>query len=500
MTRVRSTQTISRRITRINLIVSGSVLVLAVLAFFSYDILSFRQSLIRSLSAEAQIIGANSVSALTFNDPASAAATLQGLSRSPDIVAAALTTEDGTIFATYGDSASAISAPTGSHKLAPGELEHHWPQGRRLVLAHRIIFQGSSLGVVYISATLSETGQWVRHYVVIAGLILILCMLAALLISSVSRRLVAEPITSLAETARSISRERDYTVRASESSDSVEMSVLTQAFNEMLQQIEQSEAALRHSRDELEQRVEERTAELRAANRELEAFSYTVAHDLRGPLDSIAGIAYLLSATPGHLDSDSREMVASLRESTGNMAALIDDLLNFSQAATAPVKRDVVDLSEMARDIAANLRVSEPHRDVTFQISDLSVIEADGGLLHIVMDNLLRNAWKYTSHHAKACIEFSAKVDHGRIIYFVRDDGAGFDPAKAGDIFQPFHRLHGRSEFPGTGVGLATVQRIIARHGGEIWAEGAVEKGATIYFTLASCVGQAVATLQDTGR
>jgi signal transduction histidine kinase len=182
------------------------------------------------------------------------------------------------------------------------------------------------------------------------------------------------------------------------------------------------------------------------------------------------------------------------------MAALIDDLLNFSQAATAPVKRDVVDLSEMARDIAANLRVSEPHRDVTFQISDLSVIEADGGLLHIVMDNLLRNAWKYTSHHAKACIEFSAKVDHGRIIYFVRDDGAGFDPAKAGDIFQPFHRLHGRSEFPGTGVGLATVQRIIARHGGEIWAEGAVEKGATIYFTLASCVGQAVATLQDTVR
>ncbi len=487
MTPTHSTQTISGRITRMNLIVSGSVLVLAVLAFFSYDMLSFRASLVRNLSAEAQIIGANSVSALTFNDPVSAAATLQGLSRSPDIVAAALTTEDGMVFATYGDSASA-EALSGAHKLAGGELEHDWLQGRRLVLAHRIVFQGSPLGVVYISATLSETGQRARHYLVIAALILVLCMLAALLISSVSRRLVAQPISSLAETARSISREHDYTVRASESSDSVEMAVLTRAFNEMLQQIEQSETALRHSRDQLEQRVEERTAELKAANRELEAFSYTVAHDLRGPLDSIAGIAYLLSGAPGHLDPNSREMVGRLQESTGNMAALIDDLLNFSRASTAAVKRDRVDLSAMARGIAADLQASDPQRDVTFNIADLPVIEADEALLRIVIDNLLRNAWKYTSHHAKACIEFGGRLENERMVYFVRDDGAGFDPEKAAEIFQPFHRLHGRDQFPGTGVGLATVQRIVARHGGEIWAEGGVEKGATIYFTLEAFV------------
>jgi signal transduction histidine kinase len=346
------------------------------------------------------------------------------------------------------------------------------------------MFRGSSLGVVYISATLNEIGQRARHYLLIAGLILLLCMLAALLISSLSRKLVAQPIASLAETARSISREHDYSVRAEESTDSVEMSVLTEAFNDMLQQIQQSESALRRSRNELEQRVEERTAELSAANRELEAFSYTVAHDLRGPLDSITGLAYLLAGASSQLDPNSREMVQRLQDSTKNMSALIDDLLNFARASTAPIKRDQVSLTSIALRIAGDLRSSEPTRSVDFNIADLPPVEADAGLMRIVLDNLLRNAWKYTSHHAKACIEFGAKLIDGRMVYFVRDDGAGFDPSRTGEIFQPFHRLHSKSEFPGTGIGLATVQRILTREGGEIWAEGGVEKGAAFYFTL----------------
>jgi len=465
-----------------NLLVSGSVLILAVLAFFSYDMLSFRQNLINDLRAEAQIIGANSITALTFDDRASAASTLQELNHSPDIVSAVLTTDEGAVFATYGSADE--TAFTGKHVLARGETEHHWLNGRRLLLAHRIMFEGASLGVVYISATLNEIGQRARHYLLIAGLILILCMLAALLISSLLRKLVAQPIASLAETARSISRKHDYSVRAEESTDSVEMSVLTEAFNEMLQQIQQSEAALRRSRDELEQRVEERTAELRDANRELEAFSYTVAHDLRGPLDSITGLAYLLAGASSQLDPNSREMVQRLQDSTKNMSALIDDLLNFARASTTPVRRDQVNLTAIALRIAGDLRSSEPTRSVDFVIADLPSVEADSGLMRIVLDNLLCNAWKYTSHHAKACIEFGAKQIDGRMVYFVRDDGTGFDPNRTGEIFQPFHRLHSKSEFPGTGIGLATVQRILARHGGEIWAEGHLEKGATFYFTL----------------
>jgi signal transduction histidine kinase len=465
-----------------NLLVSGSVLLLAVLAFFSYDMLSFRESLIRNLSAEAQIIGANSVSALTFNDPASAEATLQGLSRSPDVAAAVLTAEDGSVFATYGPPAETELITR--HVLRQHDAEHHWLDHGRLVLAHRIVYQKSSLGIVYISAPLTEIEQRARHYLLIAALILLLCMGAAIAISSASRRMVAQPIASLAETARSISRERDYSARAPESSDSVEMAVLTRSFNEMLEQIQQRDDALRRSRDELELRVEERTSELRAANRELEAFSYTVAHDLRGPLDSIAGLAYLLATSASRLDPTSQEMLQRLQDSTRNMAALIDDLLNFARASTSPVKREEVNLTTMAHQIATDIKSLEPERQVEFDIADLPVVEADAGLMRIVMDNLLRNSWKYTSHHAKACIEFGARIMDGRTVYFVRDDGAGFDPRRVGEMFEPFHRLHSKSEFQGTGIGLATVQRIITRLSGEIWAEGGVEKGATFYFTL----------------
>jgi light-regulated signal transduction histidine kinase (bacteriophytochrome) len=138
----------------------------------------------------------------------------------------------------------------------------------------------------------------------------------------------------------------------------------------------------------------------------------------------------------------------------------------------------------MARKIAADLQSIEPTRHVDFQIADLPPVEADSALMRIAVDNLLRNAWKYTSHHPKACIEFGAKVLNSHVTYFVRDDGAGFDPTRVGEIFQPFHRLHSKNQFPGTGIGLATVQRILARHNGEIWAEGDIEKGATFYFTI----------------
>jgi len=166
------------------------------------------------------------------------------------------------------------------------------------------------------------------------------------------------------------------------------------------------------------------------------------------------------------------------------MSTLIDDLLNFARASTTPIRSAPVNLGKIAREIAADLKMSDPKRRVEFSIIDVPEVPADPGLMRIVLDNLLRNSWKYSSHHDEACIEFGAKVDGDKVIYFVQDDGAGFDSEHAERLFEPFERLHGKSEFPGTGIGLATVQRILARQGGAIWAEGAVEKGATFYFTL----------------
>ena len=177
-------------------------------------------------------------------------------------------------------------------------------------------------------------------------------------------------------------------------------------------------------------------------------------------------------------------MVQRLQDSAKNMSALIDDLLNFARASTAPIKRDQVNLTAIALRIAGDLRSSEPLRSVDFVIADLPSVEADAGLMRIVIDNLLRNAWKYTRiipRHASSSELSSLTAAWSTLCATMAPAST---PATAGEIFLPFHRLHSKSEFPGTGIGLATVQRILAREGGEIWAEGSVEKGATFYFTL----------------
>ena len=473
----------SAKLMWMNLVVSATVLILAVMAFFFYDLISFRSNLIRSLETSAQIVGTNSVAAMLFDDEQSAATTLEALRNSPDVVAATLVANDGAVFAQYQRSANA--PPPQTPELAPGRNDQEWVNGRHVLLAHRVIFQGRPVGTVYIAADLTETGPRARQYLLIALGVLLVCMGAGLLISATARRLVARPMVELAETARRVSRERDYSLRAAPHPDKDEIAVLIEAFNEMLVQIQERDVALSRARDELEQRVQERTAALRAANRELEAFSYTVAHDLRGPLDAVQGMVYILEGLERDPRSgDRREILEQLRQATRNMASLIDDLLNLSRASTAALKRKPVDMTAIVSQIAEDLKRGEPQRRVEFMIAQLPEVEADEGLMRVALDNLIRNAWKYSSRHETACIEFGAVNRRGEIVYYVRDDGAGFDPKLNDQLFQPFHRLHSRSEFPGTGIGLATVQRILTRHGGRIWAEGAVEKGATFYFTL----------------
>lgn len=489
--RMPGSRSVSARLMWMNVIVSATVLVLAVLAFFSYDLISFRQNLIRNLETSAQIVGTNSVSALLFDDEQSASTTLQALANSPDVQSAILVTADGEVFAEYRR--PGVTQSAASPALTNGRMDQEWVTGRQVLLAHRIIFEGKLEGTVYIAAQLIETVRRARQYLLIALGVLLICMGAGLLIGSVARRLVARPLADLAETARRVSRERDYSVRAARHPDHDEIAVLVEAFNEMLTQIQQRDTAINKARNELEARVQERTAALRAANRELEAFSYTVAHDLRGPLDAIQGMVFLLATVEKEKREGEREQVLEqLRLSTHSMAGLIDDLLNLSRASTAPLKKERVHLTALARQIADDLKRGDPDRRVEFRINSVPEVQADEGLLRVALDNLLRNAWKYSSRNPQACIEFGAVRQRGETMYYVKDDGAGFDPRQSEQLFQPFHRLHSRAEFPGTGIGLTTVKRILERHGGRIWAEGAVGKGATFWFTLKAA--QAVST------
>jgi signal transduction histidine kinase len=238
-------------------------------------------------------------------------------------------------------------------------------------------------------------------------------------------------------------------------------------------------------RKRAEEEIQRTNRDLRAANKELEAFSYSVSHDLRTPLRSIDGFSQaLLEDYADKLDATAQDHLQRVRRAAQRMAALIDDMLNLSRVTRCELHRETLDLSAIANLIATDLQEAEPGRQVEFVIESGLSAEGDPQLLRAAMENLLRNSWKYTSGHPTARIEFGRSEENGKHSFFVRDDGAGFDPRYADRLFGAFQRLHTAKEFPGTGVGLATVQRIIHRHGGEIWAVGAVEKGATFYLTL----------------
>jgi hypothetical protein len=236
--------------------------------------------------------------------------------------------------------------------------------------------------------------------------------------------------------------------------------------------------------EELEARVRDRTGQLEAANRELEAFCYAVSHDLGAPLRHIRGFIDLLLAE-NTVNGEHKNYLSRIQTSAVRMGSLIDDLLRLSRVSRAELNTQRVPLSELAREIAARLAASESARPIEWHIAAALAATGDLGLLRVVLENLLANAWKFTLKCPHARIEFGVSTAGAAApVYFVRDNGAGFDMQFADQLFQPFRRLHHGREFPGTGIGLATVQRIIARHGGRIWAQAAVGQGATFFFTL----------------
>ena len=228
-----------------------------------------------------------------------------------------------------------------------------------------------------------------------------------------------------------------------------------------------------------------RAGELEATNRELEAFSYSVTHDLRKPLTVINGYCQVIKELcADSLGEQCRGFLDEIHSGTLRMNQLIDALLKFSLLTRGELHREKVDLSAMARELATELRLTEPDRRVTFKILDGVKVHGDAGLFRIVMDNLIGNAWKYTGKREEAVIEFGLTETGGMRACFVRDNGAGFNMADAERVFVPFQRLPGSGEYKGHGIGLASVQRIIQRHGGKVWAESEPDRGATFFFTV----------------
>src|SRR5881409_2980535 len=483
---------IKRKLTAILLLISGLVLVLTSAAFVTYQVVTFRGTMQSHLATRSRILAANSTAALAFANEADATEILAALKYDPHMVAAALYNQDGRVLATYSVAATADLIP------AAPQPDGHRFEGGRLVGFTPVAQGGKRLGTLYIASDTKDVSDALRLSGVIAIVVLAIAMLAAYALAAALQGRISAPILALAETATAVSTRQDYSVRAPKLGED-ELGTLTDAFNQMLVRIEDQKDELQRHAADLERRVEERThelqerneslrrnaAELLAANTELDAFAYSVSHDLRAPLRSIDGFSQvLLEDYAAQLDEAGRESLRRVRAATQRMGTLIDDLLKLARVTRVEMRTEFVDLSVMAREIVADLQRTTPERQVEFAIAPGLKARGDARLLRVALDNLLRNSWKYTAKQPQPRVQFASVEANGGRAFMVRDNGAGFDMKYADKLFGVFQRLHSAADFEGTGIGMQSLRRIITRHGGRIWAEGAVDQGATFYFTL----------------
>jgi signal transduction histidine kinase len=476
---------IRRQLMTIVLVTSGAVSLLTCGAFVSYEIFIFRQTTIANLTTVGSILAGNSTAALTFDNPEDATEILAALQAEPDITAASLYDANGNLFARYPANSAIEGFPT-----TPGSDGSNF-NGGYLVSFQPVVYGSKRLGTLYLKSDLEGMYARLKLYSLIVALVMLASFALAYALSRRFQRQISQPILALANTASAIAGRGDYTVRAPNIGQG-EFIVLTEAFNQMLTRIHDGDMALRESREslwclnaELENKVEERTRKLEESNNELEAFSYSVSHDLRAPLRAIDGFSrILLEEYAEKFDEDGKRVLDVIRSNTQNMGRLIDDLLAFSRLSRKELEASSVDMHGLASDVFKQLEPALADQKIEFNLSQLPPINGDPALIRQVFVNLLSNAAKYSRPRPQSVIDVNGYYENGDCIYYVKDNGVGFDMTYAKKLFGVFQRLHGVEEFEGTGVGLAIVQRIVHRHGGRVWAEAKVNQGATFFFSL----------------
>lgn len=474
---------------KLTLLMSGAALA-SLLAGFSVialmDARAYRSDLEAKVALLARMYAEHGVGDLAFNYAGEARQTLEKLALVEEVNHAEIYSRDGRLFASYLRPAAGVAPPPAtiaeraSRPPAPGTLSK----------CELMEYRGVTYGTLCLEASAAKVSGAVAAKARAMWLLALALALLSLPASMLAQRLLSAPILKLAYLARQVADNKNYSLRSGLRRGD-EIGTLAGGFDAMLAGLEASnrerdaaEAALKKSGMLLEAKVEERTAELKLANEELEAFTYSASHDLRAPIRRIDGFSALLEQECDSMPPVFRDYLARIRKGCSQMTGVVDNLLTLSRVLRQDVKRERVDLSALAREAAEHLAGDEPGRTVEFTLAEGLAAAGDEGLLREVVENLLANAWKFTSKTAVAEVEFGVLEQGGARVYFVKDNGRGFDMKYAPRLFRPFKRLHSPNEFPGTGVGLSTVRRIVERHGGRIWAESAEDQGATFYFTL----------------
>ncbi len=469
--------------------ISLASLWIASTAFIIYDRYAYKENMRHELTVHARIIAAQSATGVAYDDPYQVQQNLTSLGVKAEIVSACVTNEFGEIIAVFSRNHSGLLAHD-EESMGGVECLHDQSYIYRFTstyfdLLQPVMWEGSQkIGELHIRQDLNELNKRFKIFSVVMLLIVVLASIVTIMLSSRIQVFISDPIAELTAVASRITKNRDYSLRVAPDRKD-EIGELMAAFNMMLDRIDEQNKALLESKQTLEEQVEFRTTELKNINRELEAFTYSVSHDLRSPLRSIDGFSVaLLEDCGSQLDTMGKDYLARIRAASQRMGKLIDSLLYLSRVSRQEITAQAVNLATLADEIVEGLRERFPTQEVYFVRPQTLLTYGDRVLLMAVLENLLGNAWKYSAKLGSSQVELGSVERNGEPVYFVRDQGVGFDMKYADKLFAPFQRLHRSEDFEGLGIGLATVARIVHRHGGEIWAEGLVGAGAVFYFTL----------------
>ena len=476
---------IRQKLMLIALVTTGGSLFLAGAGLIVFDNSRFRQEMQHDLETFAEVIAQNSTAVLTFGDKPTAKETLGALKPRASIVAAALYDKSGKLFVPWTRKGGEVPA-------RPGKDASYFTDDS-LVVFRGVMLEKERIGTLYLRSDLSELNARLWAQALTVGIVFLASVLVTLAFSSGLQRLISRPVLDLAVTARAVSERRDYSIRAVRR-NADELGALVDAFNEMLGQIQQRDADLRHSKEVLEERVRERTRELQQrneelnqSNKELDDFAYIASHDLKEPLRGIHNFSnFLLEDYSDKLDDDGRSKLETLMRLTRRMETLIDSLLQFSRLGRVDLGLDRVDLNQVVAEILDSLAISLREDGIEVRMPrPLPTVEADRVRVGEIFHNLIVNAMKYNDKPEKWIEVGWREQEGGAPVFYVRDNGIGIPEKHHDAVFRIFKRLHGRDKYGGgTGAGLTIVKKIVERHRGRIWLESSAGEGTTFYFTL----------------